>query len=47
MSKSNLAIKVLRENFIKKHQVQPDYFTQGEKGVDEEAFCDREMYYPK
>jgi hypothetical protein len=47
MSKSNTAIKVLRENFIKKHQVHPDYFTHAERPIDEEAFCDRDMFYPK
>jgi hypothetical protein len=47
MSKGNLAVKVLRENFIKKHQVHPDYFTLGERPLDEEAFTDRELYYPK
>lgn len=47
MSKGNLAVKVLRENFIKKHQVHPDYFTLGERPLDEEAFTDRDLYYPK
>lgn len=48
MSKAATSIKALRENFIKRYQVEPDYFTQGEKQAQEEAaFTDRELFYPK
>lgn len=48
MSKTATTIKVLRENFIKKHQIHPDYFYHSEKHVyDEEVFNDREIFYPK
>jgi hypothetical protein len=47
MSKGSLAVKVLRENFIRKHQVHPEYFTLGERPLDEETFTDRDLYYPK
>lgn len=47
MSKGTLAVKVLRENFIRKHQINPEYFTLGERPLDEEAFTDRDLYYPK
>lgn len=42
MSKGVTTIKVLRENFIKKHQIHPDYFYQTEKQLlEEDIFNDK------
>ena len=48
MKQGDVKIKVLRENFIKKHQINPDYFTlQDQYDLENLEFCDQYLFYPK
>jgi hypothetical protein len=48
MNKREVNIKVLRQNFIKKHQLNPDYFTlQDHHDLEQLEFGDTEAFYPK
>ncbi len=47
MSKGMVKIKLLRENFIKKHQLEPDYFNNCDRNeLEQHQFCDKELFYP-
>ena len=41
-----MTLKTLRENFIKKHKLDEDYFS-GSHGQEEGLFNDQEIFFPK